>query len=239
MIARLFKRTLGWLPATVVLAVTLIAGARLITLSMQQHAERARVAAQAQAEHIATALEQQLQTVTDAARRQAERVDTSGGAADALANTAPVQNGFWVGADGAVLPGHHVPAALASSIASEWASIPARSAAAGASFLGPMREGSQWIVAARVPILPSHAEVAAQPIGWSVVYAELDRLLAATHLGGVVNAGYDFQVVQRQAAGGSARTFPPRMPLPSSIRSSAACTSRRALRPPSRTATLR
>jgi diguanylate cyclase (GGDEF)-like protein len=206
-IARLFKRTLGWLPAAFVLAVTLVAGSRLIVLSLQQHAARARVTAEAEAEHVATAIEQQLQTLTDEARRQADRVDMSNGAADALANSEPVKGGFWIGAAGTVLPGEHVPSALASSIVSEWASIPVRGALAGASVLGPMREGSQWIVAARVPILPPHAEADAQPIGWSVVYAELDRLLAATHLGRVVNAGYDFQIVQREGGSGSVRTF--------------------------------
>jgi diguanylate cyclase (GGDEF)-like protein len=206
-IAKLFKRTLGWLPATFVLAVTLISGSRLIVLSMQQHAEHARVAAQAVASQVASAIEQQLQAVTDEATRQLARVAAAGDGADALASTAPLHNGFWIGPDGTVVPANDAPKALAESILSEWSSVPARRAASGASVLGPMREGSQWIVAARVPITPAHAEVGAQPIGWSVAYADLDRLLAATHLGRIVNAGYDFQVVQREAGSGSIRTF--------------------------------
>jgi diguanylate cyclase (GGDEF)-like protein len=206
-IGRLFKRTLGWLPATFVLAVTLVCGSRLIVLSMQQHAERARETAQARAERVASDLAQQLEGVTDQALHQARRVDTSNGTADALAGTTPLEHGFWIGADGAVVPGHQVPSVLANSIVSEWASIPARSAVGGASVLGPMREGSQWIVAARVPVLPPGTGADAQPVGWSVTYAELDRLLAAVHLGRLVDAGYDFQVVQRQPGSLSTRMF--------------------------------
>jgi diguanylate cyclase (GGDEF)-like protein len=46
-----------------------------------------------------------------------------------------------------------------------------------------------------------------QALGWSVVYADLDRLLSATRLGRIVDAGYDFEVAQLDSKSGSARTF--------------------------------
>src|SRR5580704_5814809 len=101
MISALFKRTLGWLPATIVLAVVLVAGSRLIALSMQQHAERAREGAQAEASRVAASIEKQLQGVTENANRQAARALAVSGGSGSLAEVAPVSNGFWLGADGA------------------------------------------------------------------------------------------------------------------------------------------
>ena len=206
MIAALFKRTLGWLPATFVLAVVLIAGSRLIALSMQQHAERAREAARVEATQVAGSIERQLQGVADDASRQAERA-TADDAPASLAAVALVPNGFWMAADDTALPSKNTPAAIAHSIVSEWASVPAQSGPRRSSVLGPMREGSQWIVAARVPIMAPRPEGDRQALGWSVVYADLDRLLSATRLGRIVDAGYDFEVAQLDSKSGSARTF--------------------------------
>jgi diguanylate cyclase (GGDEF)-like protein len=200
----LFKRTLGWLPATFVVAVVLISGSRLIVLSMQQHAERARESAQVEATQVAGAIERQLQTVADDASRQAERAAASHGSFDALA---PVRNGFWMTAGATALPAKNTPAAIANSIVSEWSSVPVPTASRTPSLLGPMREGSQWIVAARVPIMPTEAQRDSQPLGWSVVYADLDRLLSAMRLGGIVDAGYDFEVRQVESKSGSLRVF--------------------------------
>jgi diguanylate cyclase (GGDEF)-like protein len=208
MTAALLKRTLGWLPATFVLAVVLVGGARLIALSMQQHAERAREGAQAEAAQVAASIERQLQAVTDNASRQAARARaTTGGSGGSLAQVGAVSNGFWLGADGTALPSKSTPAALASSIVSEWASAPAHGHAPRPSVLGPMREGSQWIVAARVPVPASREDAGAPLLGWAVVYADLDRLLSAIQLGRIVDAGYDFEVMQVESRSGSARSF--------------------------------
>ena len=40
----LLKRNRGWLPAALVLVVVLVAGTRLMVLSVQQHAQSAKVA---------------------------------------------------------------------------------------------------------------------------------------------------------------------------------------------------
>jgi diguanylate cyclase (GGDEF)-like protein len=202
------KRTLGWLPATFVLAVVLVAGSRLIALSMQQHAARAREAAGAAATQVASGIARQLQDVTDDARREAARAMASDATLQ-LGAIAPVHNGFWMSADGAALPSKNTAATMATSIASEWASVPARAAAPRPTVLGPMREGSQWIVAARVPLMAAQPDDggASMPRGWAVVYADLDQLLSATRLGRIVNAGYDFEVIQVDPKSGSSRTF--------------------------------
>jgi diguanylate cyclase (GGDEF)-like protein len=207
MMSVFFKRTLGWLPAAIVLAVVLIAGSRLIALSMQQHAERAREAARIEAAQLAAGIERQLQGVTDDANRQAARAIANADGLDAFAAVPPVRNGFWLRADGTTLPSKNTPATIANSIVSEWASVSGRNGAPKPSVLGPMREGSQWIVAARVPIMQARADTGAQPLGWSVVYADLDQLLSATRLGRIVDAGYDFAVVQIDLKSGSSRTF--------------------------------
>ena len=207
MTAALFKRTLGWLPPTFVLAVVLVGGSKLIALSMQQHAERARVGAQAEAAQVAASIERQLQAVTDNASRQAARALATAGSGGSLTQVNPESNGFWLGADGTALPSKSTPAALASSIVSEWASTPADGHAPRPSLLGPMREGSQWIVAARVPVPASRNDPGAPLLGWSVAYADLDRLLSAIQLGRIVDAGYDFDVKQVESRSGSARSF--------------------------------
>jgi diguanylate cyclase (GGDEF)-like protein len=200
----LFKRTLGWLPATFVVAVVLITGSRLIALSMQQHAERAQAAARVEATQVAGGIERQLQTVADDASRQADRAMAGD---ESLAALPPLRNGFWMSADATALPSKSTPAAIANSIVSEWASAPAQAGALKPSLLGPMREGSQWIVAARVPIMPTHTERDGRARGWSVVYADLDQLLAAMRLGRIVDAGYDFEVRQLESKSGSSRIF--------------------------------
>jgi diguanylate cyclase (GGDEF)-like protein len=207
MISALFKRTLGWLPATFVLAVALVGGSRLIALSMQQHAERAREGAQAEASQVAASIERQLQSVTDNASRQAARAPAPTGASASLAEVAPVSNGFWLAADGTALPSKNTPAAMANSIVSEWASVPAPGGTPKPSVLGPMREGSQWIVAARVPVRATGQDAGTPLLGWSVVYADLDRLLSAIGLGQIVDAGYDFELTQVEPRSGSTRSF--------------------------------
>jgi diguanylate cyclase (GGDEF)-like protein len=202
--AALFKRTLGWLPATFVLAVVLIAGSRLIALSMEQHAERARQAAQVESTQVAGGIDRQLQAVADDASRQADHAMASDGS---LAALPPVRNGFWMTAEATALPSKNTPAAIANSIVSEWASAPAPAGPFKPSLLGPMREGSQWIIAARVPVMPTHPERGGQALGWSVVYADVDQLLSAMHLGRIVDAGYDFEVRQLESKSGSSRIF--------------------------------
>jgi diguanylate cyclase (GGDEF)-like protein len=205
MMSALFKRTAAWLPVALVLAVVLLGGARLIVLSLQQHAAAARETAGAMATQLATRIERQLQLLTDRATRQAARAVVNGGARTALTATLPDHNGFWMSAEGVALPSKATAASMASSIASEWAS--ASGGLQRPSVLGPMREGSRWIVAARVPVVPADAGEDMPALGWSVVYDDLDKLLSAAHLGRLVNAGYDFAILQAEPRSEDPRVF--------------------------------
>ncbi|HVC30331.1 MAG TPA: bifunctional diguanylate cyclase/phosphodiesterase [Steroidobacteraceae bacterium] len=78
----------------------------------------------------------------------------------------------------------------------EWqAASPARGTPAAA-LLGPVREGSEWLVAARAPLdLPATSGPASSG-GWAVAYADLSRLLADAKLMRAASPGNDFALVQ-------------------------------------------
>jgi diguanylate cyclase (GGDEF)-like protein len=99
------------------------------------------------------------------------------------------------------LPSKTIDPTIERAITTEWATAPA----AGAALLGPVRQGSQWLIAARAPISAAAAGDTPRLIGWSVASAELDRLLISSRLGRVTDAGYDFALVQPEGA--NARTF--------------------------------
>jgi len=206
MTARILKRNRGWLPAALVLLVVLVAGYRLIVLSMQQHAQRAHLAASQQAASTARAIESQLQSLTEAAQREAMRAAgaPSSGHAPDLSSIAPVHNAFWITADGTAVASHDSSATAIDGIMSEWSA--AQRSAPTPSVLGPTRQGSQWLIAALVPIAPEAGSGAPSP-AWSVVYTDLDQLLSAIHLGRMVDAGYDFALAQIEPASEQSRTF--------------------------------
>jgi hypothetical protein len=70
-----FRRGSHWLPTLLVLAVVLLAGARLITLSVNERAEQMRATAGALVASYSRSIEKQLQTL-------AERERTAGGQAE-------------------------------------------------------------------------------------------------------------------------------------------------------------
>jgi diguanylate cyclase (GGDEF)-like protein len=204
------KRRTGWLPAAVVLAVVLITGSRLIMLSVQQHAETAREASRAEATRAALSIESQLQVLTGLASRQAARAAAaiSGDAApQSLAEVPPIHNTFWIATDGMLVASRDSSVTIAKGIVSEWASTAPLRNASAPSVLGPMREGSQWLVAARAPIRPAGSNPAAPPAAWAIAYVDLDQLLSSTHLGAIVDAGYDFALTQVEPASGRSRIF--------------------------------
>jgi ABC-type Na+ efflux pump permease subunit len=110
------KRSSAWLPTALVLAVVLIAGSRIIVLSMQQRAETARVSAQAVVARSARAIESQLQAVAEHAHRAAARASTaiaSGNVSGGLESLAPPDHDtFWMTAEGAVVPSGGPAAAI-------------------------------------------------------------------------------------------------------------------------------
>jgi diguanylate cyclase (GGDEF)-like protein len=80
--------------------------------------------------------------------------------------------------------------------------------------LGPVREGSEWLIAARAPLNRPAASASGSSGGWAVAYANLDRLLARAQLGRALGAGDDFALVQTDAANGYARSFAATNPMP-------------------------
>src|SRR5207247_660548 len=126
-----------------------------------------------------------LQKLVNLAARQA------GAGAKALANTSTftslesvplTNNTFWMTSDDRVLAARPAEAANASGIASEWESAESARPAADSAVLGPLRLGSQWLVATRVPVVPAIAGVRSPARGWAVSYADLDELISNAHL---------------------------------------------------------
>jgi diguanylate cyclase (GGDEF)-like protein len=193
----------GWLPTVVVFATVLIAGSRLIYLSVQHHAAVARETAAAVAATFAKKIEPPLQKLADLAGRQAASAAQSPSNAHApgsIESVPPAGHTFWMTADDKVLHSRPEEAATASGIASEWQSAESTRAIPGSAVLGPMRLGSQWLVAIRVPAVPSGGT-------WSAAYADFDELIAESHLAKLVDMGYDFEVSQVEPRSARTRIF--------------------------------
>ncbi len=211
-ILRRLRRSV-WLPAGLVLVTVLAAGSRLIVLSVREHAEQARQAAQSLAAVHAQAVAQQLQVLVTPGVRAG-----SGGRA-----AAPVHRFEWLAGHLAADAG--ADPATARAIMSEWSAERGAGAEiydggpARGVILGPMRAGSEWLIAALTPVRAAAPPASAAPMppgatssrtgppDWAVAYASLDRVLITTKLGSLPGAGYDFALVQRDAAGGPERTF--------------------------------
>jgi diguanylate cyclase (GGDEF)-like protein len=200
-IKSLRKRSVGWLPTVVVLATVLIAGSRLIYLSVQHHAAVARETAATDSATFARKIEPALQNLADFAGRQAADRSSSHSTSSASEPLPPAGNTFWMTADDKVLYSASAEAATASGIASEWQSAESAGAIPGATILGPMRLGSQWLVAIRVPDKTSPSR------GWSVAYADLDELIADSHLTRLNDMGYDFELSQVEPRSARPRIF--------------------------------
>ena len=185
---RLIASSLGWVPTVVVLAVVALAGSRLIYLGVQHHAAVARETAAKVAASFAGKIEPQLQKLAAFAARQA------------AAAQAPAPNTFWMTADDKVLSSRLTEAATARGIASEWQSAESAAAVPASAMLGPMRLGSEWLLAARSPVPPPST-------GWSVAFADLDELVADSHLGRLVDMGYDFELSQVEPRSARSRSF--------------------------------
>ncbi len=173
-------------------ALVLVAGARLVTLSLQQHALQARSSAQLIDAGVAQSLQTQLQSLVQLAeRRSALTASTApGGDVSARLKTiAAARNAFWVTVDGSVVGPPAEDRTAASDIAAEWSAL---APGAAPRLLGPVRHGSQWLVVASAPFrLPAVGGNAQN--GWSVVYRPLDSLLLDAGLDRAVRAGYAFE----------------------------------------------
>ena len=202
------RRHVAWLPTAIVLVVVLATGARLISLSVQHHAAVERDSAITVTGNYARKIEPQLQQLGDLVRRQAQieartLVDTG---AFATAPSAP-ENVLVMTPDDRVARAREPEATTASGIASEWEAVDATRPPGREEVLGPLRLGSQWIIALRVPILTRGTTETPQTRGWAVAYTDLDHLVASSHLDRLIDRGYDFELSQVEPRSARTRVF--------------------------------
>ncbi|HEX4268268.1 MAG TPA: EAL domain-containing protein [Steroidobacteraceae bacterium] len=190
---RNFRRHTSWVPALLVFVTVVAAGSRLVFLSLQEHAAQARDAAQQAAVRSAHAIERQL----DALAMRASSPQRSNSDF----------NAFQWASDGAIVGLGRSDPAVAKDIVSEWQAAAAAHAAPAAALLGPVREGSEWLIAARAPLDRSLTPDSGARGGWSIAYTDLDRLLMRARLPRAVGAGNDFALVRSDGAEGYSQSF--------------------------------
>jgi diguanylate cyclase (GGDEF)-like protein len=195
----------------VVLAIVLSAGGRLIYLSAQRHAALARVTAAGVGTAYVKKIALPLNALFSVASRQAasgtEGVASVADPSASSVSQPPDADTFWMTADDQVLSAPTAGAAIASGIASEWKSAEAGRALPSSAVLGPMRLGSEWLIAMRAPVVTENLPATSSAGGWSVAYADLEELIADAHLGRLVDAGYDFQLSQIEPRSATPRIF--------------------------------
>jgi diguanylate cyclase (GGDEF)-like protein len=166
---------------------------------VQQSAAQARNAAQSAAARAAQAIEQQIEQLAMSAA--------------GTRSTPDIRKFEWA-PDGSVSASSPSDAATAKAIVSEWQAASPAQGTPSAAVLGPVREGSQWLMAARVPKNGPGASGAVSAGGWAVAYANLDRMLARARLTRAAGAGDDFALVQTDRASGYVRRFDATNPMP-------------------------
>ena len=201
----MLRRHAYWLlPALTALAV-LVAGARLIEVSVRERTGQMRLTARTTAARHAASIQGELQVLARRTQDQAAHagVPTGGG-------------NFWMDAHGKVVRASELDTARASALADEWLSDGASTSGAAAKrmLFGPVRYGSQWYVAAAAPMPDDAAQQAGSPALWVVGFEELDRLLARARFGTLVDEGYDFQLYQPDPSSGRPRVFVGSRPAP-------------------------
>jgi diguanylate cyclase (GGDEF)-like protein len=191
------KRYSRFLPAAIVAAVVLLAGARLITLSLRDHALQMRTAAQSAVMREARLIEAQLQALYDrtlAEAHGAAGAPPAGADPRPRATPGPGRGAFWMSTTGTVLRTGDADPGVSRALAQEWAMD--RGTRAGAGILGPVRYNSQWIIAVYAPngARPERSGVA--PAAWAVGYQSLDALLTQARFERLVKDGYEFTIAQ-------------------------------------------
>jgi diguanylate cyclase (GGDEF)-like protein len=195
-------RRYRFLPTLLVLLVVLGAGARLIYLNVLEHTARARATAETVLAASARRLETSLQGVFEHALRTAHSADAGTGRLDRQA--------FLMSADDRVLAVRDAEAPTAKGIADEWKSAQAERPTPAGAILGPMRLGSQWLMAARVAVTPAGASGPA----YAVAYTDLDTVIADARLSRLAAAGYDFEISQVEPRSAFPRIFASSSPEP-------------------------
>ncbi|HWX69981.1 MAG TPA: bifunctional diguanylate cyclase/phosphodiesterase [Steroidobacteraceae bacterium] len=202
------KRSPSWMPAAAVAAVVVLAGTRLITLSVRDHAAELRSTAQGAVSHHAHLIEGQLQALLGRARGESRR---AAGTGDHRAPSAPPltavpgRNAFWMAGTGVLLRTGDADPAISRALAGEWVSAQAGGRTAAGLF-GPVRYGSQWFVAAQAPVeLPAASSATAGARAFA--YEALDGLLLRAGFERLVREGYDFELFQDAENSRVARMF--------------------------------
>jgi diguanylate cyclase (GGDEF)-like protein len=195
MIGAMLKRSGSWLPTVLVLVVVLLAGSRLVMLSLDRHAADAKRDALTALARERTAVEQQLVLLAERAVHP-ESVDE----VNAPEWTGNGRGAFRIDARGEVLDAEGLDEALASELPSEWAAVGAEE---HGRLIGALRHGSQWIIAVRAPAVGADGS----PAGWSIAWAELEQLMARARTGALVAAGYHVTLSEVEPATGRARPF--------------------------------
>lgn len=188
------SRGAGWLPTVVVLVVVVLTGSRLISLTVQHHIAVARVKAAGVAAQFAGRIEPRLQQLAELSAQPSQSAAASTDSPPLAGNT------FWISADDTVLRSRPEAADTANGIASEWRSAHSSGPAGATVMLGPMRLGSDWLIAMLSPVA-GESQVS------SVAYAKLDRLAADSHLSRLLDLGYDFELSQVVPRSDGARIF--------------------------------
>jgi diguanylate cyclase (GGDEF)-like protein len=210
MTASIRQRSFGWLPTVVVLAVVLIAGSRLLYLSVQHHAVAARETAATVASAAVGRIEPLLQRLAELAERpaaSAAQVSSNTDTPASLPSVPAAANTFWMSTDDKVLSSRPEEVATANGVASEWRSAESSHTEPGSAVLGPVRLGSQWLIAVRFPVTARGPATVPRLRGWSVAYADLDKLIAASHLPRLTEMGYDFALSQVDPSSARSRSF--------------------------------
>ena len=188
------KRGAAWLPTVLVLALVLVAGGRLVHLSVREHAAQTREEAQQLATSAARALAAQLEGLVVRAQEVAH---SSASDLGTVSKQPSVVEQFRVDPDGRIRGPGKVDPGLARTLLNEWSASAAP--ADRASLLAPVREGSEWLIAARAPP-PSGP-------GWGIAYASLDHLLPRELLARMAKRGFDFALLQGGDGGGNRRAL--------------------------------
>lgn len=191
------RRYPSWMPAAAVAAIVVLAGTRLISLSVRDHAAELRSTAQDAVSHHAHLVEVQLQALLDRARgesrRAADTVDKRAPSAPRLP-AVPGRNAFWMAGTGVLLRTGDGDPVISRALAGEWISVPG-SGRTAAGLFGPVRYGSQWFVAAQAPVeLPAASSATAGSRAFA--YEALDGLLLRAGFQRLVREGYDFELFQ-------------------------------------------
>src|SRR5262249_8708602 len=148
----LLRRHSYWLLPLAAAALVALSGARLITLSVRERSEQLRRAAESAVLRHGGRIEAELAQLADMARREhhgaLNTLDTSSRAPVA---GRPGRGWFSMSSGGSVLQVAPGDAAIAHAVAAEWTAARAAHRREAVLF-GPVRHGSEWIVAARVPL---------------------------------------------------------------------------------------